>query len=304
MYVDMVQLLERRSNFDPASGDEHNTDYLRALARCLEAGYFGLAKVDADVLTLMRGLARVLQPVHRFPKSPDTPDPAEVASSGGSPDFRGLSAEGGGSGGGSGAETQDSVGEGQGRYVKLTPEGSEVKYGARVDEEGRLNIAWNEGAEVAGDRSETKVQVDSAEVNSLQRKISVKFTGEDMDTITVKITDNQGDVTQTRSFSVSNDEDFDGRVGGEEGSQGWAGAVTDHSGGRDAEGFRDPDSFHPSHSANQPRDHSGQSSHSSNDPGQSESASSSQPQDQSQGFGDSQKNRNEQENGQRANDEL
>nr|KAG5703061.1 hypothetical protein BaRGS_016222 [Batillaria attramentaria] len=58
LYMDAVRLLQLHSNFNEL---QHATDYLRALARFLEAAYFGMSHVGSDALTLMRSLSRNLE---------------------------------------------------------------------------------------------------------------------------------------------------------------------------------------------------------------------------------------------------
>ncbi|KAK7089469.1 hypothetical protein V1264_024679 [Littorina saxatilis] len=213
MYMDTVHLLQLHTNLNHLP---HTTDYLRALARCLEAGYFGMSRVDSDALTLLRGLSRQLQYVHRYPSQPDRPDPQSPQS----PDSattaghtQGTAGHTQGTAGHTGAEkssndvdrsyagaedftesaphtpsdkssasTQDSGGEGQGQRSGVS-EGQYVRgereHGARVGEGGALEIV-----------GETRMDVPA------QRET---VTGDSGDGVAVKPADSDHSISQSQS---------------------------------------------------------------------------------------------------------
>ena len=177
LYVDAVHLLQVHTNFNELP---HATDYLRAVARCLEAGYFRLSRVDSDTLTLMRALGREIKYVHQF--QPDRPV-VYSHNSGESSSERSYAQADDFVGSHTGEETQG------GEYVRFVPpEEGRSDFAARVDEEGRLNLVKEPPEPAAGQQR-----------NAFSVRVSADA---DTDNIRVKISDDDASMSQTQSFSV------------------------------------------------------------------------------------------------------
>ena len=204
IYVDTVHLLQLHTNFNQLS---HTTDYLRALARCLEAGYFGLHRIDHDALTLMRSLARQLQYVHRYSSEPQKPNirssesqplPHSAAESLGDLERPYASAKDFAESLPQGEQSFTStpvVGEeAQGRgdqgspyaNVKFVPpEEGKLGYMGRGDGEGRVKDAAEHPA--------------GHQRNAFSIRVSADADGEE---ITVQISDDEDSVSQSKTFSI------------------------------------------------------------------------------------------------------
>ncbi|XP_025112194.1 ER degradation-enhancing alpha-mannosidase-like protein 3 isoform X2 [Pomacea canaliculata] len=158
IYLDFVYLLQLHTNFDELS---NGNDYLRAFALLLEAGYFGLSRVDNDVLYLLRSLSRVLRFVPRFPAPSelgasmeevalDSSSIPPISTSWQDPVEGKQEAEDHYAQVGDFVESADTYkaqsslkinAEGSGQYVRVVSEQDEAKgWGARIDEEGVLTL--------------------------------------------------------------------------------------------------------------------------------------------------------------------
>ena len=213
LYVDTVHLLQLHTNFNELP---HTTDYLRALAHCLEAGYFGLSRVDNDALTLMRSLARQLQYLHRYPSEPQRPDihsskthppptPSPAAGSAGdferpyaaADDFAESSPQGARSFTSTlaGGKTRDDRGDAGGQYVN---DGSVPPGEGTVDSVGRMHVE--------GKVRDAAKQPTGHQRNTVSVRVSADTDGED---IVVKTSIEDDSVSQSKTFGVQDGQSQD-----------------------------------------------------------------------------------------------